>query len=298
MRTASPSTLAALVAAALVAVGAAKAPAAPGERWVPPPAWRAAVPVLNYHGITNLGGNDNMKRAAFASQMKMLDAIGAHTISARQFAAFVAGRASLPSRPVLITFDDGRTDSWTGADDLLRRYGFRATMFVIANKPGSERFFLSWRQLRTMAASGRWDLEEHAGAGHTLVRVDEQGTQGPYYAYRTFDPRHGRETFAHWRRRVTGDISWGAAEIARHVPGFRAALFALPYGNYGQEGTNDPRIAAYLSAWLVKRFAAIFIQEHPAFATAGTQIVNRLSIHDTTTADELYAWLAEHNPRR
>jgi poly-beta-1,6-N-acetyl-D-glucosamine N-deacetylase len=286
-----------VVAAALLAGDAANAPAARSDRWVPPPAWRTAVPVLNYHGITNLGGEDNTTRAAFAAQMAMLHAIGAHTISAQEFTSFVAGRGSLPPRPVLLTFDDGRTDSWTGADDLLRRYGFRATMFVIATKPGSERFFLSWEQLRTMAASGRWDLEEHAGAGHTLVRIDANGAQGPYYAYRMFDPRHGLETFTSWRERVTGDITWGAAEIGRHVPGFRPLLFAPPYGEYGQAGTNDPRIPGYLSHWLEGRFAAIFIQEHPAFATADIQIVNRLAIHNTTTADDLYAWLTTHDPQ-
>jgi peptidoglycan/xylan/chitin deacetylase (PgdA/CDA1 family) len=285
--------LLALVAATLTA---AIGPAASQAAFAPPPPWQSGVAVLNYHGITNLGGDDNTTAAAFASQLRMLHDIGAHTISPAQLVAFLHGAGTLPSRPVLITFDDGRTDSYTGADALLRRYGFRATMFVIANKPGSERFFLGWGQLRTMARSGRWDLQLHAGTGHVLVQTDAKGAQGPSYANRIYDPAGGLESFAHWRKRVTSDLLAAAATIAHNVPGFRATLFAPPYGDYGQVTSNDPRIQAFLLPWLEQHFAAVFVQTHPAFATASQPLIQRLAIHSDTTAGALYDWLVRQDP--
>ena len=117
--------------------------------------------------------------------MAMLAADGFHAISIAQYARFAGGDvAGLPDRPILITFDDGRLDSYQGADAILARYGMRATMFVItayagAAKPG----YLSWPQLRAMAGGGRWDVQEHAHAGH--VRIPTGPGAGPVPTTRT-----------------------------------------------------------------------------------------------------------------
>ena len=117
--------------------------------------------------------------------MSMLARDGFHAISIAQYARFAGGDiAELPNRPILITFDDGLLDSYQGADAVLERYGLRATMFVItANADAAEPGYLSWPQLRAMAASGRWDLQEHAHAGH--VRIPPAPAAGPVPITRT-----------------------------------------------------------------------------------------------------------------
>src|SRR6185503_4715695 len=113
-------------------------------------------------------------------------------ISAAQYAAHPGGSAKdLPSRPILITFDDGQLDSYRYADPILRRYGFRATMFVITDPVDKKNpYYL------------RWDLQLHAGAMHSMVRIDGKGTQGAAYANRLW--KDGRlESFAAYQRRVT-----------------------------------------------------------------------------------------------
>ena len=60
----------------------------------------------------------------------------------------------------------------------------RATMFVItANADAAKPGYLSWPQLRAMTASGRWDLQEHAHAGH--VRFPPAPAAGPVRITRT-----------------------------------------------------------------------------------------------------------------
>ena len=34
--------------------------------------------------------------------------------------------------------------------------------------------------------------------------------------------------------------------------------FAVPYGDYGQEQTNDPRIPAFTLPWLDRHFSVVF----------------------------------------
>ena len=122
---------------------------APGRRPPRPDArvhnYRGVVPVLVYHGIAPqpaAGDAYSIGQAEFARHMAMLDRNGFHAISIEQYAGFVAGDVDgLPNRPILITFDDGRLDSYQGADAVLERHHMRATMFAItANavtaKPG------------------------------------------------------------------------------------------------------------------------------------------------------------------
>ena len=42
---------------------------------------------------------------------------------------------------------------------------------------------------------------------------------------------------------------------------YRPLAFAPPYGSYGQDGTNDPRIPDDLLGWLTQRYDAVFTQD-------------------------------------
>jgi hypothetical protein len=295
--------LSALLGAALAALGAPTAPSAAGN---PIHDYAGVVPVLVYHGIhpvAAVGGNSkrdpySIAPAEFARQMAMLHADGFNTISIAQYAQFRMGAlAGLPDRPILITFDDGRIDSFQGADPILARYGMRATMFVITAKadaasPG----YLGWSALASMAASGRWSLQEHAHAGHVLIPTGPGGATGPYYANLLY--RNGaRETFTAFKRRVTSDILTGRERMASHIPGFQPLAFAVPYGNYGQGPTNYAPIPAWERGWLQTAFKVIFVQDRRVYNLPGNAIGQRYGIRAGTTAATLEAWLAKQLPR-
>jgi peptidoglycan/xylan/chitin deacetylase (PgdA/CDA1 family) len=264
-------------------------------RFRPLPGYDRAVPVLTYHGINDQRDHYSISQKQFAEQMAMLSAARFHAISMEQYRRFLAGdRRGLPSRPILITFDDGRYDSFAGADDVLARHGFRATMFVIAGEAErGSRFYSSWSELRSMKASGRWDLELHAGYGHRNVSVDDTGRPAPYYANVRVARDGTRETFAAYRRRATADIRAGVALMRKHVPGYVGHSYALPYGDYGQNDSNDPRIKAFFKPWLLQRFPVIFTQRDPVFSTPRDlrDEARRYEVHTETTVPQLYRWL-------
>ena len=115
----------------------------------------------------------------------MLQQAGFHTISAAQYARFPGGSAKdLPSRPILITFDDGQLDSYRYADPILRQFGFRATMFVITDPVDrGNPFYLRWDEFRADARLGplgppaprRRDAQDgpHRREGHAGRRLRE-----------------------------------------------------------------------------------------------------------------------------
>ncbi|MEA2169865.1 MAG: poly-beta,6-N-acetyl-D-glucosamine N-deacetylase [Solirubrobacteraceae bacterium] len=222
----------------------------------PVPAYRDRVPVLAYHGINDGGGAYALTQTAFAKQMAALDEAGFHTISAHTYARFARGeQVRLPERPILLTFDDGRVDSFRGADAVLEEHGFRATMFAIAGQTvDASRTYLGPDELASMEDSGRWDIQEHAGDGHVQI-ASPDGKRRPYYA--TLQPG---ETLGEFRTRVAGDLDEGARKLAAVVPDADFGdLFAVPYSDYGQT-TGNPLVAGSSLRAMTARFTAVFVQ--------------------------------------
>jgi poly-beta-1,6-N-acetyl-D-glucosamine N-deacetylase len=264
-------------------------------QFVPLPTFRGAVPVLTYHGIDpRIDSEYTVTPKAFAGQMAMLKQAGFHPISAEQYAKFPGGSAKdLPSRPILITFDDGQLDSWRYADPILKHFGFRATMFVITDPVDKDNpFYLRWDEIRKLRDSGRWDLQLHAGAMHKMVRIDAEGTPGAAYANRQYVD--GRlESFAAYQRRVTNDLDLGLRRLRAELGPVRADLFAYPFSADGSWQTNDKRIPAFLDQALHARFSQVFDDGHPRQPPRTAQrTLERKEVNTSTTADDLYRWLA------
>ena len=73
------------------------------------------------------------------------------------------------SESFLLTFDDGRKDSYYASQPLLEAFGFRATMYVITAKSLGDKssvYYLSRQEVKKMKDSGHWDIQPHTRDGH------------------------------------------------------------------------------------------------------------------------------------
>jgi peptidoglycan/xylan/chitin deacetylase (PgdA/CDA1 family) len=267
------------------------------ELWAKLPPDRSAIPVLLYHGI---GPESDFANAAdasygvdvedFATQMTEIRHAGYETVGLQTFLDFVSGKpVDLPPRPLLLTFDDARTDSWTGADDILRKLHSTAVMFVdVGHVDRRSPEYLTWEELQIAQDSGRWQLQLHSGEGHAMIRHGpDPGDTGPYYAY-----EKPREDLDSWRERVRSDIEWGQKTLAERIPAYRPLAFAPPYGSYGQDGTNDEQIPGDLLGWLTGRYGTVFTQDENARARARSgQPLGRIQVTRATTGGDLHAML-------
>lgn len=145
------------------------------------------VPVLMYHNVVDKTTfNDKYRGKQYArvvittdkfkQQMKFLKKYHYKALTLDEFNGFVTGKKRLPEKSVLITFDDGRKNVFVNAYPILKKYKFKATMFVITSKINSEPEqynpdilqYLSKTDMKMGA-----DVFEYASHTHNLHRKDD-----------------------------------------------------------------------------------------------------------------------------
>jgi len=235
------------------------------RQWTSFPRYHRVVPVLMYHSIGGRASYLTTTRRLFEEQMRALKVAGFHTLTIEQYAQYVEhGPAGLPSRPILLTFDDGRLDAYRAANDLLKAYGFHATELAVpAWVMKNPDFSLSWPQMAQMARGRVWDVQLHFGYGKEEIRYNKAGNTGAAFGYREYIPgQDGRpgheETFAQFKQRLANNMEWGVQQFRKHIPGYKPWSMAIPESDYGQDGNNDPRIPPFDLRWLNAHFPVVF----------------------------------------
>jgi peptidoglycan/xylan/chitin deacetylase (PgdA/CDA1 family) len=209
-----------------------------------------AVMVLNVHAVMDgapASDNANPESSVlpvrlFAADMQMLRDAGYHTVTPEQITAWREGVLDLPHDALLLTFDDGRTDTVLNAAPILRRVGMRATVFAIGDAwKRSPLYEASPEGLRSLQRQG-WSIEAHASAPHSGIEAGT-GEKLPYLsARRSVDGR--LETLIQFRSRAATEYR-KARLAAEKIANRPVVAFAWPFGAYGGDTrTNDGRVAA------------------------------------------------------
>jgi peptidoglycan/xylan/chitin deacetylase (PgdA/CDA1 family) len=108
---------------------------------------KISVPILMYHYIQmvpryadRMTFNLSVTPADFGKQMDWLAAHSYHTITFDDLRAYFAGQRALPSKPVVITFDDGYRDLYTAAYPILKLHNFKAVAYIVSGFVGRQRY--------------------------------------------------------------------------------------------------------------------------------------------------------------
>src|SRR5689334_13688809 len=108
-----------------------------------PPADSLRVPILVYHSVMPHHPGQtaeqhvlNVADSVFVAQMQYLVDGGYHVVSFAALVDALEGRDTLPTRAVVITFDDGWGNQYRHAFPILRRFGLTATFFVFTTPVG------------------------------------------------------------------------------------------------------------------------------------------------------------------
>ena len=123
------------------------------------------VPVLCYHHIRNFTAGGRLmgyevSPEGFAAQMKALADSGYKTILPDDLYEYLVHGATLPPKPVMITFDDNDKEQFTIGETEMKKYGFKGVYFIMTISINRPRY-MSTEELKQLSDSG------HAIEGHT-----------------------------------------------------------------------------------------------------------------------------------
>jgi tetratricopeptide (TPR) repeat protein len=262
------------------------------------------LPILLYHGIGDHPRTLNVPLERFEGEMRAIKDAGYRTITVSEMDAMLSGRRAFPAKPILITFDDARADSFRYADPVLERLGMKATMFVPTVRIAEESaFHTDWATLARLAATGRWDFQAHGHLAHDLIAVDETGGMAEFLVNREWLADERRlETHAEFVTRVNADYASCRDRLRAGVPGASVVGYAFPFSEMGQlHGGNDPQALAVNQQAFRKLYRYGFIQDSSgsntvARGTVGPMTLRRLSVRREWDGESLLAVLAARAP--
>ena len=114
------------------------------------------VPVLCYHNISKNGEKESplwIGEQRFNEQIKMLHDSGYHTILPEQLYQHLTKGTALPSRPILITFDDTHEAHFSIAKSVMDHYGFKGVFFIMTVCVGKKNYMTAG-QIKALVENG------------------------------------------------------------------------------------------------------------------------------------------------
>ncbi|MGI8687539.1 MAG: polysaccharide deacetylase family protein [Thermomicrobiales bacterium] len=191
------------------------------------------VPVLMYHYIRvnpvasdRLGYGLSVTPADFAAQMDWLVKNGYHTVFPSELTAAMTQRAPLPTKPIVLTFDDGYRDFYDQAWPVLKQYGLKSSSAVITNFADKgdqgDLLFMNWNMIRELDRSGMVEIASHTQSHPDLTKMS---------------------TGQRW-----AEISQ-SKEVIEQKLGHPCAAFVYPSGRYNDATLADTKRAGYQIAF-------------------------------------------------
>ncbi|HXN41363.1 MAG TPA: polysaccharide deacetylase family protein [Myxococcaceae bacterium] len=152
---------------------------------------QSTIPIFLWHSVGGgqPGDKYDLTPEEFEGQLKLLQELGVQAVTLEQYFDHLYGRASLPERAVVLSFDDGRQCQHSVVMPLLQKYGLVAETFlitsylgesnetrVVKNEAERSQAYLIWPEVREMAASGAFVIEAHSWS-HVAERNLSPGRQ-------------------------------------------------------------------------------------------------------------------------
>ncbi|MES2007070.1 MAG: polysaccharide deacetylase family protein [Patescibacteria group bacterium] len=276
------------------------------------------VPVLTYHSILANKDDEKAETAAsefeggnvslehFKEQMFRLKSEGWQTVSYADFEAFVRGEKELPAKSFLLTFDDGAKNSFYPVEPLLEALGFSAVAFILPEHSLGDRssYYLNKNELELMLSTGNWTLESHGQDIHVSLPTDASGVvKDNALSNRMWIPLFGRlETHEEYAARIKNDLALAKRNLEE---AFNIAVtgFAFPFGDYGQNASNDAQGQATVLDATKESYSLAFYQNWNKgnfsfnYPNPNALLVKRIPVKPDWSGEKLMAVLNAAYPK-
>lgn len=192
---------------------------------------RKQVPILCYHQVRNWKPTDGkvgkdyiVEIQNFKDQIKMLADSGYHTILPDQLYAYLNTGAKLPSKPIMLTFDDTDLDQFTVVNPTLKKYGYKAVYFIMTVSIGKKGKFV-----------------DYMSADQIKQLSDEGNVIGSHtYDHKNFKKYAGKD----WEEQLDKPT-----KRLEEITGKKMTEFAYPFGLWNAEGIPELKKRGFRMAY-------------------------------------------------
>jgi len=190
---------------------------------------RKQVPILCYHQIRDWKPKDSQTAkdyitpiATFKGHMKMLADSGYHTILLDQLYDYLNNGTPLPSKPIVLTFDDTDLDQYTIAAPEMKKYGFKGAFFVMTVSLGRPNY-MSKAQVKDLSVQGQ-DIGSHTWDHHNVKKYQ------------------GKD----WETQIDKPT-----KTLEEITGKKIYHFAYPFGLWNKEAIPELKKRGFKSAFIL-----------------------------------------------
>jgi peptidoglycan/xylan/chitin deacetylase (PgdA/CDA1 family) len=228
------------------------------------------VPVLMYHSVAPemkdwVFRYLSLDPVVFEDQISALARSGYVPVFLSELHDYVSGKRRLPPKSIVLTFDDGYVDNWVFAFPILRKYGFKATIFVstdfIDRRDTIRRTLddvwqgrckyedLTWRgflcesEMKSMLSSDLIDIQAH-GKTHTWQ----------FISARILDFHHPGDAYP-W-------LAWNAAPERKYLYMEEDQSEIVPFGSPVYEHDKAIEARRYFPDPGVQRQLTHYVEQH------------------------------------
>ena len=222
----------------------------------------APVPILMYHYIRPDPGPDDpvgqglsVSPELFAAHLAYLAEQGYSTITMAELADVWQGRRTLPSKPIVLTFDDGYRDFYTNAWPILDRFRFSATVYVfdaVFDQPD----YLTRDMILELDAAGTIDIGSHTTFHNDLPGLSDSDAEEEII---------------------------GSRRALEELLGHPVRTFCYPHGSYSERDVALVREGGYA--------LAVTTEWGHAEPSMEPELLPRIRMWGWTSTEELASWL-------
>ena len=201
------------------------------------------IPVLMYH---NLNPRPDFKKITytikpemFSQHMNTLKNSGYNTITISELNEFLSNNVPLPKKPIIITFDDGKTNNYDFAYPILKDLDMKGNIFVIVHaiEDDKNKEYLDWTRLKEMHDESVMDIQSHTYDLHH--KIDNKSV--------IFKHMDG-ESKEDYQDKIMKDFRLSKQLIEMNV-GNKVIALAYPYGGCDKDIDEIAKQSGYLQLY-------------------------------------------------
>lgn len=269
----------------------------PHLAWSQKPPHNPTLTVIGYHEIINtenaLIPEYAVSTTQFQQHIDWLKKNGFHFINVDQLIQAHQGKYSLPTKPVLLTVDDGYASFYQNAYPIVKANKIPVVLAVVGSwlEPKEDQSIdfsgqqiqrnqmLSWPELKEMQDSGLVEMASHSYNLHRGIVGNPQGNLEPAAVTRLYDPKSASyEDDNHYQQRISNDLKQNNQLLIAH--GLKSPrVMVWPYGHYNMQTV---KIAKQLGMPV-----AISLDDGADSAKSSLGQLNRILIEGNMTTTDL-----------